>query len=334
MGNESQSRKDVESSMKSSWPGGWFVFQDGRVEGPLSAEDAFDIGAESSESNPRLVSRKGFSQWYKLDDLAEIFRLTDQVSTVHAEKKVEAEVAMAAEAEQLNKLKESSKFKELEETSASKVVPKSLRTQEPTSLVQPTTGITQRLDEAEEEEKTFDTAPATYNAPKSLSPMGVLGGSAAAKSVSAMSLQSSAPTGSTSIMHEYFAMKKQMRLGKLRNPWFSGFLAVPLSVGLFWYFWFRDTAREVSFHGTNVDKSGLPPAILALIPGIHIFMAYKLGAAVRFMEEQNKYKQTSPWLAAMFSIIPPFAVAYLQDAMNNHWMMHVKYSLKRKQDAE
>ena len=63
----------------SMWPGDWYVYENGRVDGPLSAVRAFSLSHEAEDGKPRLISRKGFSQWYPLGDLSEIFRLTDDM---------------------------------------------------------------------------------------------------------------------------------------------------------------------------------------------------------------------------------------------------------------
>jgi hypothetical protein len=43
------------------------------------------------------------------------------------------------------------------------------------------------------------------------------------------------------------------------------------------------------------------------------------------MEEENRYVNTNPWLAALLGLFPPLATVYLQSAANRHWFLHVRH---------
>jgi len=60
-----------------------------------------------------------------------------------------------------------------------------------------------------------------------------------------------------------------------------------------------------------------------MIPGVHLLLAYDLAKAVRYMEMQNGYRSTKPWLATLAAIFPPFYILMIQSALNKHWRLHV-----------
>lgn len=82
-------------------------------------------------------------------------------------------------------------------------------------------------------------------------------------------------------------------------------------------------------HLKGTANVGSMKMISALIPVWHMVEAYRLAKIITFMEIQNGYKRTSPMLAALLSIIPPFAMMYLQSSMNAHWTLHVINSSKK-----
>ncbi len=61
-----------------NWPDDWYVFDDGKVLGPYPADQAFNLDPAASSGKPRLISRKGFSQWYALGDMKLLFTMTSQ----------------------------------------------------------------------------------------------------------------------------------------------------------------------------------------------------------------------------------------------------------------
>jgi len=66
----------MSREIASTWPDGWYLYENGKLNGPLTASDAFALPPETEGGVQRLVSRKGFTQWYPLSDLAQIFQLT------------------------------------------------------------------------------------------------------------------------------------------------------------------------------------------------------------------------------------------------------------------
>ena len=66
----------LSQEIASAWPDGWYLYENGKLNGPLTASDAFSLPPETQDGVQRLVSRKGFTQWYPLSDLAQIFQHT------------------------------------------------------------------------------------------------------------------------------------------------------------------------------------------------------------------------------------------------------------------
>ncbi len=67
------------TSSPSQWSGNWFVFKSGVIQGPFSAIQAFSMETTDVQGKPILISKKGFTQWYALHDLAEIFKVTEDL---------------------------------------------------------------------------------------------------------------------------------------------------------------------------------------------------------------------------------------------------------------
>jgi len=311
------------------WPGGWFIYENGQFIGPLSADDAFKERQATSDGKPRLVSRKGFAQWYPHEDLATIFQMT-HTATATAEARV-----MAAESQIREQIAELDRFRKLQDsgrastptTEEPKVRHRQLAKSQPTSLATP---VSHQPKKVSSEAKPAPAKPAEIPVAKvQETPVAVQSASKLSGLPETAQSPSSAKDANSALMHEYFLAKGRLRLGKLRNPWISGFLSLPLSLGAFWVIWIAELTKEVCFHA-QTDRKSVFPAILALIPGLHAVIVYQLAVAVRTMEEQNRYKTVSPALAAAYSFFPPLAVTYLQDAVNRHWMLHVRHSLARK----
>jgi hypothetical protein len=328
------------------WPGGWFVYENGRVDGPMAAEKAFSLDHHASNGKPRLVSRKGFSQWYPLSDLSEIFRLTDQMGRkANSEKQKSAEL-----------MSEASMIAQMERFSAlqKKVSPPLAPASEPARHVtppppakeasakpsQPETKPPEKVAKPGRPEKLNSMAqPFSEPAPKSFDAKPLTAKNASVqKNKSTLESEVAAPASRNvrvtrnELMTEYFLQRGRMRLGKIRQAWLVGFVGMPLSLGVYWFVWFRDMAHELAFHIQNEKEAGtkMPPAIFALVPFVHVFMVFRLAKLLRNMEEQNKYRSVSPKIAALFSLIPPFAMTYLQDAANRHWLLHAKHAAVRR----
>lgn len=315
------SSQATADAVASAWPGGWYVYENGRVEGPMSASDAFGLASETADGKPRLVSRKGFSQWYALKDLSEIFRLTDQMGkkaeSVRAEVVATAPTTVAAPV--------ASAFitpaPPPPKASAKPPLPtpekRSLKNKKSRSLAAPVS----------------EPEPKPIPGPFSVTEKKPLPEAAKAARVPEKKKSARELTAQALLMQEFFLQRGRLRLGKIRNPWITGFLGLPASLGAYWAVWYGDLARELAFHSQAKEPSKAD-AWLAIIPIVHLFMIHKLAKAVVAMEGQNQYRSVSPGLAVLFGILPPFALAYLQDAANRHWLLHAKHALAKRRAEE
>jgi len=145
------------------------------------------------------------------------------------------------------------------------------------------------------------------------------------------SVRVSAGKQNREIAYHHMMMAGRLRLGPINNPWTEAFAKFFAGFGFYWGIWIRKTAMATTMH---LDGSVIPNSSrllwLSLIPGYHMVMAHKVARAVLSLEKQNGYKTVSPKKAVWLSIIPPFAIFYLQSALNRHWKLHVENEVKMK----
>lgn len=305
---------DPSQSELKHWPNDWFLFVDGEIAGPVSAEKAFSTSRNSDDGKPILVSRKGFGQWYQLDDLASIYKMTGD-----AFQKLSSRLESATPPPPPR-----------EETRGQKVERKELKTELSPSMAKPASPATP-LAKLKNQTSQIETTPAPLPAKESKARDEKAEKKASAKSSAKAKTkaQNSAVSPEKALLKEYFFQKGRMRLGRLRNPWISGFLGFPLTMGLFGIKWYRETSQDIELHlGENIGKA--PPAIFFILPLVNIYNCIWLSKAILRVERQNKYESISVGLSSVFSVLPPFYIAYCQDALNRHWMKHVKFGLVSK----
>lgn len=314
-------QKKSENDSGSAWPGGWYVFNEGRVEGPYSAHQAFEMDAMTNEGKPLLISRRGFTQWYALKDMAEIFNITEGFG-----KRVAFEKAAMA-------LKNNSvSIADYPDRTASTATspagnPKSISAEPLTKVLKRQVGPKPLVNA-----QSFGYAPpGAIESP--LAPSTVI------KSRSTLTNKDQEPSAAPAtllkdpkelnrqqLMQEYFFVRGRMRLGKMRNPWASAFFGVPITLGLILPFWMNSLLKEIFYHSANDLKIPRWIVPVGMIPGLHLLAIHRLARLVREMEKQNRYGSISPLLATVFGIFPPFAMAYLQDGANRHWLLHARHS--------
>ena len=117
-------------------------------------------------------------------------------------------------------------------------------------------------------------------------------------------------------------VKGRARLGQYRSLGMA-LLGSVATAGLYWPFWWSDARREILRHSAGNTHVRLAPSVITVLPVFHLFAAFQLAQLVREMEEDNGYVTVTPWVAAILAIIPPFAILYLQRAINRHWMLHL-----------
>ncbi len=348
----SESPKDPKAvsspNEAAGWPGGWYIYEAGKVEGPYAAEDAFGRSAETGDGKPRLVSRKGFSQWYALKDLSEIFRMTENLG-----RQARGAVAELTETQILRFKADVGAGVAPDVAATAAVSTAALVAQPPPPAPMPRVRARQ-----------IDTSPSRQPAQVSMTepPFSrpVLAGAAAELPYPrAPALQPQRPvkagkpakaakpakrpaataaprkaTPDNAQLQEYFMVRSRLRLGKIRNPWISAFVGAPLSLGIYWGVWLAQMAREITWHTKQTQEKTTALGIMAMVPFFHFYALYQVAKQMRDMEVQNKYASVSPTVACLFGIFPPFALAYLQDAANRHWLLHVKYSIAKPKSPE
>lgn len=321
---------------QSAWPDGWYVYDNNKVEGPFTASQTFARDAMSGDGKQVLVSRKGFTQWYALKDLAEIFKMTDNLGRrVSEEKELLAAMNLAAAGEQRPSEKE---------PSGQRVLKKQVGPAQPSKPFEPvkvsarrdvpaqasaavgenkaSTPVAAKVPLVVAKTKTSAKVKMPEYAPPAANPTPIAAKESAKKSAPAKETASEKQR----LLQEYFFVRGRLRLGKIRNPWAAAFFGVPVSVGLFWPYWMQAILKEIYLHATGNTKIPSWLVLASIIPGLHFFAIYKTASLMRAMEMQNRYQSISPTVATLFGIFPPFALAYLQDGANRHWLLHARHA--------
>ena len=60
------------------WPNEWYVCEKGQILGPFTADQAMSKANVCDDGSDRLVSRKGFTQWYPLADFSNLYFLSQK----------------------------------------------------------------------------------------------------------------------------------------------------------------------------------------------------------------------------------------------------------------
>lgn len=138
-----------------------------------------------------------------------------------------------------------------------------------------------------------------------------------------------------SIDYYHMILRGRLRLGGINDPWLAAFVKFPFTLGLFFKAWYEQALIEASYHIDDPHGTDrLKRVWLVLVPGVHMFMVYRLSKLILQMEVQNRYRYTSPILAFIFSIIPPFSIYYLQKSLNRHWYLHVHHHVSQQKPSD
>jgi hypothetical protein len=339
MKNETSSGQD----QLSVWSNGWYVFEDGQVSGPLNAKDA--LGSEKSASSGaiRMVSRKGFTQWYPVRDFAEIYGMIEEYSrrldTKSASVKQAAnEFAPKSKIISTNvgdspsansgailtdKIAEQSVARKNLSVESQKIL-ESIEAaenvqQDVTVVTHSTTTPRSTESESSVEADTSAALPLDDKKLKKLLRRQVRQAQSAARNQKLMDPKLFA--------ERYFDLQSRLRLGRIFSPTLGALIYTPLTLGGYWWDWFVRACDEVSWHLTGSVKTKMSlPLWFCMIPGLHLFVAYSLARAVRNMEMQNGYRSMRPFLTAVTAVFPPLYMLLIQSALNKHWRLHVYHS--------
>jgi hypothetical protein len=337
--NGTSTNSNQTTAAPSQWTGDWFVFNNGVIQGPLSAIQAFSLETTDVEGKPLLISKKGFTQWYQLQELAEIFKVTEDLGRrVDSEKAALTQQQIITNAIDTRKQKSraSQQAKPDGEAQAnrteifsSKIVKKQVGPKNDRIVdTRPNLEVAIKASEpafVRPEPANFDHPAKDPPTISPVNPEQVSTPVATPYQSPVLVAKTRTEPTKKQLLQEYFFIRGRLRLGKIRNPWATAFFGLPLSFGLLWPFWMSNLLKEVFYHSAN--KTNFPKSVVVMgsIPVLHFYGVYRTARLVREMEMQNKYKSVSPILAAAFAIFPPFAMAYLQDAANRHWLLHARH---------
>lgn len=339
---------------KSSWEHGWYVFENGQVVGPLNVQDALGKSSTGDSNSARMVSRKGFTQWYPVQDFAEIYAMigshSEQLNSVN-EQAVKAKnnfvpqgktIAVAADlklnqdnlegishlaAAQENTVAEAEITVKAAQTEISGTVNSDVTSQG--TLSDLATDPTQRLAYRSPTIPRVDTVEAPLNDnnvvgtndPRTRKELRrqIQAAQAAARSQKLMD--------PALFAQHYFAVRGRLRLGRVFSPVAGALIYTPLTLGGYWWDWFARSSEEVSWHVNGSSKLNFVlPIWCCMIPGVHLVLAYLFADMVSKMEMENGYRGVKPVLATMLALFPPFYILMMQSALNRHWRLHVYHS--------
>lgn len=346
---------EVLNVSKSSWEHGWYVFENGQVVGPLNVQDALGKTSASDSNNTRMVSRRGFTQWYPVQDFAEIYAMigshSEQLNSVN-EQAAKAKNNFAPQSKTitvaadltLNKdnLQSISQPETLQENAVAEAETKVKAAQnEISSAVNTNAGSDDALsDLATEPTQSLVShrSPTIPRVESDEAPLNVNNVSGAndprtRKELKRQVKAAQAAARSQKLMdpalfaQHYFAVRGRLRLGRVFSPVAGALVYTPLTLGGYWWDWFARSSEEVSWHVNGSSKVNFVlPIWCCMIPGVHLVLAYLLANMVSKMEMENGYRGVKPVLATMLAIFPPFYILMMQSALNRHWRLHVYHS--------
>lgn len=302
------------------WSNGWYLFEDGKVVGPLQASDAFHRSEQTPSGQPRMVSRKGFTQWYPLKDFAELHSMAGKYADQLAQAKRPPVVSQQAFAQH-------------------QPVAKTLG---PQAHNQPASKLTRdpiaKIQTASQDILNDRTVPQKHNLSRK-NRKRLEREQAKLRQASAQQSPVSPPSSSyarvATFEDQYLLVASRLRLGQQRSPFVSGFIYSLLTLGVYWGSWMSRSSEELTWHLSGSSRVNFVlPMWMALIPGVHLYFAWMLARLASEVEMQNGYKTVSPAFATILAVIPPFYMLSLQSAMNRHWRLHVYHSMDRQQLAQ
>ena len=254
----------------------------------------------------RMVSRKGFSQWYPIRDFAELHLLAGRYADQLAHFQKSAATTTPLQPPNLTAL--ASNFAD-HEPRAKVLGPNSAST----SNIQPIEADQKKIKLSRKEQK---RAKKEARKADRVSPQ-----------VSAQVEQSISPHRTrkrTTFDDQYLLVASRLRLGNIKSPLVHAFVYAPLTLFLYWGPWFKSTAEELSWHLSGSSRINFVlPLWMVMIPGVHFIFAWILASQLADVERQNGYLTVRPWLATLLAFFPPFYILYIQAGTNRHWKLHI-----------
>ncbi|MEI6833587.1 MAG: hypothetical protein WCL28_06295 [bacterium] len=346
MSDELELIKDETSNHQdqlTAWGHGWYVYEDGQVSGPLNAKDALGSEKSANGQTVRMVSRKGFTQWYPVRDFAEIYSMIEAYSKRLDEKPASPKPA-TTEFTPKSKIINTNVGEGLSLNSGVSVQSESLgRSEALKNHGSPSSNILETMGSATQTPGEIGTATRSPTIPRNAAtesnaavspPAGLPHDDKKLKKLLRRQVrQAQAAARNQKLMdpklfaERYFGLQSRLRLGRVFSPTLGALIYTPLTLGGYWWDWFVRACDEVGWHLTGSVKAKMSlPLWFCMIPGLHLFVAYSLAMAVRQMEMQNGYRSTNTFLATLAAVFPPLYMIMIQSALNKHWRLHVYHS--------
>ncbi len=131
----------------------------------------------------------------------------------------------------------------------------------------------------------------------------------------------------------YLTLKGQLRLGTYRSPFKVAFVTYFTSLCLGSYFWNKATIMDIHWHvdqNCHKSRSASLLGLLSLIPGLWCVAYFLVSREILKMEKQNGDPNVWTWWAAILGLVPPLAIYYLQNKVNEHWQKHILHVKNRR----
>jgi len=314
----------------SLWDGGWYLFEDGQVIGPLNAKETFSRPKTAPSGRARMVSRKGFSQWYPIQDFAEIYSMAGRYAD-HLGQAGTTNPDIAAKPEPIA---HNIGFKHKDTTAAEQKIGMAQRdvsSHDPhvmeganfrarsgaANIARTENQASQKMTRKEKKRAADEERKNRKFAARQ-----------AKLARKAAEAQNVIPRDT--FEQRYLAVSSRLRLGRISSPLVGAIIFFPITLGGYWWAWMTRASEEVSWHLNGASRMNFVlPMWMCLIPGVHLILAYMVARMTRNMEEQNGYHTVSPVIATIAAIFPPLYIMMIQTALNRHWRLHVYHSASR-----
>ena len=277
---------------------GWYIYDGNQVQGPI-ADLEF---SEKYRNRPDLfASKKGFSKWYKIDEINQIFSANDDLQ-------LSSEIR---------------EFQKIFNQSIGRL--QNFQSRVKTTNLKPTilNKVSARHIPASLEQMMTDETLNAYDIAKTNTVRGTISESAKIQAKHRSTKQFSTAKVSSNPKELYLTLKGRLRLGQITNTFDVGFINYFFTLSLSSFFWFRSLRQEMTFHIWGKYSRGQCSDFFVLVPLLNCFKFYSLAAMIAKAEEQNQYKKIVPAFVFMLGLVPPLAISYLQEMANKHWILHV-----------
>jgi len=315
-------------STKNVWPDQWFVSDGLNIEGPLTAKDAFSSVEKVSEifkaidkskiSSQLVVSRKGFTKWYKYSELHNLY-MNGRAESQSIVANLRSDIIL-----------EIDRMKTLLPTEKKLDSPKSQSFESVYASIQPEGESALFADALGDPKLLLPDASKNqaYSSQFALNLEALLRNKESSSlnrdpSKSAFPPKMEEDLAGKSLDYLLLMYRGRLRLGELSSP-------LKTAASALFIFslpeWISKYYQEILWHlddGHFKKKNVLP--WLGILPIFNLLVFYRLATAMLAVEVQNNYRSISLFKALMLSFFPPACVYYLEQAAQKHWVSHLKH---------